>query len=396
MPHIACIAAILLSLWLSGNGRSQAAPNSSVCDGWTLVETALDDRPATRTSSLGNGSIERHQPEPDDAAAPSPRADSEPAALIDRVDAERLMATLAALPPSRAARGGEENERALVETETWLGDQLRTLGYDPTIQPISAPGPAFEGGPERWSNLIVDIPGTAAREADVPAPVLILSAHFDSVQGSPGADDDGTGVAALLEIAQILQDNPQPTTIRLAFFNLEEAGLVGSRSYCSEVLRPLIRGKQEAIVGMVSLEMLGYFTDEPDSQASPLKVLPDGSPAPTVGDFIALVGIAAHQEFSAAFAEAMARGEPEMPVHRADYFPIPIPDILRSDHAPFLLLGVPAVMLTDTANFRNPHYHRASDSIATIDRERFTLVVRGVLAATIELAGGMAEDETGH
>lgn len=338
-------------------------------------------------------------------APASPRPDEPAVAILDRLDTARLMSTLESLPPSRSPRGGEENQRALVETEAWLLAQLEALGYQPEVIPIDGPGPSYPGAPANWHNIVVEIPGTgvhpglpeATRSGEDPAKgavepdpppteVLIISAHFDCVQGSPGADDDGTGVAALLEIARLLQGNPQSRTIRLVFFNLEETGLVGSRSYCAATLRPRLDAGTEAIVGMVSLEMLGYFTDEPDSQGSPLRVLPDGTAPPTVGDFIALVGIAAHQQFSAAFSDAMARGAPDLPIHRADYFPIPVPDILRSDHAPFLLLGVPAVMLTDTANFRNPNYHRASDSIATIDRDRFSLVVRGVLAATIELA----------
>lgn len=332
--------------------------------------------------------------------------------LLDQVDPDRLLAILTDLPPSRSPRGGEENQRALVRTEEWLVTQLRSIGLEPEVLAIDGPGPEYEGAPEAWHNIVVDIPGITPPSAtrpdvdalDGPGPtdggptattnplatrVLILSAHFDCVQGSPGADDDGSGVAALLEIARILHDaratHPLDHTVRLCFFNLEETGLLGSRDYCADILRPRLSTDAEDIIGMVSLEMLGYFTDAPNSQGSPIRILPDGTPAPTVGDFIALVGIASHQEFSGAFADAMTAGEPDMPVHRADYFPIPIPDILRSDHAPFLLLGVPAVMLTDTANFRNPNYHRASDSIATIDFPRFTKVVRAVLAATLEL-----------
>lgn len=312
------------------------------------------------------------------------RADDVP--LLDRISAERLMDTLTVLPPSRSPRGGEDNQRALVETESWLLDHLRDLGFEPEVLPISTDGPRFEGAPDAWTNIVIDIPGTAEPAPGGPRPILILSAHYDCVQGSPGADDDGTGVAAILEIARLVKDNPQPATIRLLLFNLEETGLVGSRDYCANILKPRLDAGQERLIGMVSLEMLGYFTDEPNSQGSPLRTLPDGSPAPTVGDFIAIVGIAAHQEFSGALAEAMAEASPDLKVHRADSFPIPIPDLLRSDHAPFLVLNVPAVMLTDTANFRNPNYHRASDSIATIDPERFTLVVRGVLGAALALA----------
>lgn len=334
-------------------------------------------------------------------AAADGRAD-ERAALLDRIDRDRLMELLTDLPPSRSPRGGEENQRRLVETEAWLIELLRGMGYEPEVMPIeSAQGPTYVGAPRNWNNLIVEIPASVPRPLPLPEPhtdpdpgasaapaeVLILSAHIDSVPGSPGVDDDGTGVAALLEIARLLRGVPLERTVRLIFFNLEETGLGGSRAYCARVLRDRLDSGAEVVVGMVSLEMLGYFSDEPGSQASPVRVMPDGSPAPTVGDFISIVGLAQHREFSGPWAESMRRAAPEMPVLRADAFPIAIPDLMRSDHAQFLALGVPAVMLTDTANFRNPHYHRASDSIATIDLHRFALVVRGVLGATLDFAG---------
>lgn len=315
-------------------------------------------------------------------AQPQP---ADPADLVSQVSTDRLMQTLTEIPPSRSPRGGEDNQRALVATETYLLDHLKALGFEPEALPLST-GPTYPDAPEHWTNIAIEIPGTAELQPDQPTEVLVLSAHYDSVQGSPGADDDGTGVAAILEIARILKDHPQPRTIRLLLFNLEETGLVGSRHYCATILRDRIDSNQEHILGMVSLEMLGYFTDEPNSQGSPLRTLPDGTPAPTVGDFIAVVGMNTHQHFSGAFAEAMSRSEPDLSVRRADYFPIPIPDILRSDHAPFLALNVPAFMLTDTANFRNPNYHRPSDSIATIDQERFTMVVKAVLGAAIQIA----------
>lgn len=343
------------------------------------------------------------------------------------------MASLGELPTKRAGLGDEEERAGLAATEKLIIARLRDLKLEPTIQevrwawpvrgrdtrddddPDMAASPANEQRRAVSNNIIVELPGTQR-----PREVLILSAHFDAVPNCPGADDDGTGTAALLEIARaftIERDagNHPLRTIRLCFFTLEELGTVGSREYVrsiravkaideSETPRRDDIEHQEAasgngassagetgqdsrdrIIGMVSLEMLGYFSDEPDSQKSPIPrmKLPDGTEfvPPTVGDSIALVGIAKHQSFSRRFAREMLSAAPGLKVTTVDFAPIPIPDLLRSDHRPFIMAGLPGTMLTDTANFRNPHYHKPTDTIETIDPVRFTLVVKGVAGA---------------
>jgi len=318
----------------------------------------------------------------------------------ERVESERLLATIRELPAKRAAMGDEAHRAGLVETEELLLRRLKELGYTPWVQEFKWAVPARNFGgepgappiePHPWRNIFVDLPGT-----DLAGEVLLISAHFDAVPGSPGADDDGTGTAAILELARVLKDQPTRRTIRLALFNLEECGLIGSTRYVMSLNRddapnapggPVeVAKKKESIIGMVSLEMLGYFTDAPGSQRSPIKKIEGVFDPPTVGDGIAIVGVAKHRDFSGRFADEMVKACPTLKVVRADFLPAPVPDMMRSDHRPFVLAGIAGVMLTDTADFRNPNYHKATDTVETLDPVRFTLVVKAVAAAVTAIA----------
>jgi len=349
------------------------------------------------------------------AVAAEPAAGASPAAQVSEA---RLMDTLRSLPTKRAPLGDDAHRAGLKETEQLLVRELRAMGYAPTLQPFKwsvpggvkpAEGKEITAADITYNNIIVDIPGT-----EFPNEVLIISGHFDAVVNSPGADDDGTGTAAVIELARVFKDVKPRRTLRLALFNLEEQGLVGSRAYVVEwVKRNKAAGGEEGdpdgtapkpadpptvpsvpsapltprekIIGMVSLEMLGYFSDAPNSQKSPIKKIEGVFEAPTVGDTIVLVGIATHQKFSKKLAAAMQAAAPDLKITALDFMPIPIPDMMRSDHQPFIIAGQPAVMLTDTANFRNPNYHKPTDTIETIDAKRFTLVVKAVAGAAWEL-----------
>lgn len=346
--------------------------------------------------------------QPPAAPAPAPPAAplAKPASPQSAVSQDRLMSTLGAIPPKRAALGDKEHRDGLVKTEQWIQDQLKEAGLTAESQEFSWTTPMLEmairsdtgdapkpqdtdkPGPQRlWRNYFVDLPGT-----QLPKEVLILSCHYDAMPNCPGADDNGTGVAAAIELARTLKDFKTKRTIRLAFFTLEEVGLVGSMHYVG-ARRELWKSanskvdpdKQETIIGMVSMEMLGFYTDKPDSQKSPIPKMGDFTP-PTVGDFIAMAGISKNRSFSQRLTAEMKAAEPELKLFTLDFLPIAPPDLLRSDHAPFLAAGVPAVILSDTANFRNPNYHRATDTTATIDALRFARTVRGLAGAAYMLA----------
>ncbi|MGH7132201.1 MAG: M28 family metallopeptidase, partial [Phycisphaerales bacterium] len=171
-------------------------------------------------------------------------------------------------------------------------------------------------------------------------------------------------------------------------FNLEENGLIGSRQYV-QTMRPKWREQGIKIVGMLSLEMLGYYDTKLGSQTNPFKGVPGLPQGELAGDFIALTTTASHAPFCTALAEAMTAAEPKVKILKVDMFPIAPPDLLRSDHAPFMAAGVPAIMVTDTANFRNPNYHKPTDTLETLNPEYFTRTVRALAGAIDALAGPM-------
>jgi Zn-dependent M28 family amino/carboxypeptidase len=240
-----------------------------------------------------------------------------------------------------------------------------------------------------WHNIVVDLKGT-----ERPREVLIIGAHFDAVPGSPGADDNGSGTAALLEVARVLKGVPLKRSVRLVFFNLEEIGLRGSAEHVRARLPRMTHAAspsaadtdKELILGMVSLEMLGFFCDAPNCQKSPFPAIPGVFEPPTVGDSIILATTSRVQPFSRRLDEAMRAASPTLKTFRVDFSPVAPPDLMRSDHGPFLVAGFPALMMTDTANFRNPHYHQPSDTPETLDAARFTAVVRGLVGAIVAIA----------
>lgn len=319
--------------------------------------------------------------------APGPPKAVAPLAT-DGITHERLTDLIRSLPVKRAGAGDDEHQEGLLEAQRLLFERVRALGFEPRLHPVRW---SRRSDPVRrdWANIVFEIPGTShARE------VLIVGAHFDAVPFSPGADDNASGVAGLLEIARVLRDRPLRRTVRFILFNLEEVtgvfGLVGSRQEAAR-LKPVIDAGQERVVGMISLEMLGYYCDEPGSQRNPFRGMP-GLPDRDVGDFLALAGSSRHRALIRALDQAMRRAEPDLLTLVIDAFPnaqVPIvpPDLLRSDHAPFIELGIPAVMVTDTANFRNPHYHRPTDTVDTLDPVRFPRAVRALAAAVEALAG---------
>ena len=312
------------------------------------------------------------------AAQPPVTEAPAPETLVER---DRLMATLAELPTKRAAWGDQAHRAGLRDTEKHLAERLRAMGYDVALDPIDfIGGGGRREGEEPWNNLVVEIKGRT-----LPSEVLIFAAHFDAMPNCPGAEDNGSGVAALLEMARLLKDRPMHRTVRLIFFNLEENGLVGSRAYVERMLDKWNSG-DERVLGMVSLDMIGYYTDEPDTQKSPIPPRGNFKP-PTVGNFLGLGGILQHRWWSTALLRAMHEAEPKLPTYALDFLPIAPPDLLRSDHAPFLAAGQPAVILSTTAEMRYAHYHKPTDTIDKIEPARYTLAVRALVGAAWRLAG---------
>jgi aminopeptidase YwaD len=193
---------------------------------------------------------------------------------------------------------------------------------------------------------------------------FVLAAHYDTKPGTPGADDNASAVAALLEIARCLADHTFHTPIIFTAFTLEEYGFIGSRRFIENAVT-----RNEIFSGMISLEMLGYKNSAPQSQTYPPYV--DTEKYPDSGDFIAVVGNEPSAQLTQSLAEGMKQHVPSLKV---ETLVVPgtgenFSEVRLSDHAPFWDAGIPAVMVTDTAFFRNPHYHQPSDTLETLDME---------------------------
>ncbi len=226
---------------------------------------------------------------------------------------------------------------------------------------------------ERFVNLV-------ARPATVPThPRFIIGAHLDTVPGTPGADDNASGLAAMLEASRVLAQHPVPLAVEFVAFNLEELGMVGSQHYAAA-----LRRARTPIAGMLSLEMVG-FTEAQGLQRYPWFLR---GRHPSHGTYLGLAANRRSQRLLDAVIGAMRTVE-GLPVE-ATVLPgngWMFPEARLSDHSPFWDQGYPALLLTDTAFFRNPHYHQASDTLATLDLGFLEHVTQGVVAAVEALAG---------
>lgn len=219
---------------------------------------------------------------------------------------------------------------------------------------------------QQHTNWILNLPGQSPHR-----PPVLVGAHYDSVPGSPGADDNATGIAVLLELACAFAEQPGKSPLRLVAFDLEELGFVGSRHYARD-----LHQQSEDLKLMLSLEMLGYCCHQPHSQRYPpgLEHI-----YPNQGNYIAQIGpwqsIPTMVQLWRGFRAAGLRSQ-WLPIVNQGKM---VPDTRRSDHVPFWDLGYPAILVTDTADLRNPHYHRSTDTLATLDMEFLTQVCQGLI-----------------
>lgn len=230
-------------------------------------------------------------------------------------------------------------------------------------------------------NLIVE-----RRGAKRPDEIVILGAHYDTVPTTPGADDNASAVAVLLEVAAMTRGVAADRTIRFIAFANEEPPYFNIGEMGSQHHARVCRKRGDKITGMLCLEMVGYFDDQPGSQTYPPQVSRFAAWAlPDRGNFLGMVS----NMRSISLLRAAKRGfvaSSDLPIIA---LPLPeiIHDIRRSDHGPFWDEGFPALMMTDTSNFRNPHYHRATDTPDTLDYTRMAGVASGVVGAVLEVAG---------
>ncbi len=239
----------------------------------------------------------------------------------------------------------------------------------------------YEVGSYSTHNLVTSIPGD--KRADE---IIVLGAHYDSVRESPGADDNASAVAVLIEVARLLKKHQPTRTIRFVAFTCEEApyfnlGQMGSQHHARQS-----RQRGDNIIGMLCLEMMGYYRDEPGSQT-----LPPGIPKwaswafPSTADFLAAIGNPMSWKLCWQFRRGFKQAS-RFPLFSV-CLPEKIQEIRRSDNSSFWDCGYPALMLTDTSFLRSPHYHQPSDTPDTLNYARMSHVTIGVAQAVRRLAG---------
>jgi Zn-dependent M28 family amino/carboxypeptidase len=247
----------------------------------------------------------------------------------------------------------------LQQAEDYVFNAFQEMGYAPRRQTF-----IYQG--QEVSNVI------AGDQA--PGGYYILGAHFDTVAGTPGADDNASGVAVLLEVARLAQNKKSWTFIG---FTTEEPPAFFTPYMGSRVYAKRARKNREKILGMFCLEMVGYYRQEPNSQELPFPLQFMGYP--TTGNFIGLVSDRRSKPLLERLDRAIKQGcnlpTVTLAVPLGGYL---LPDVRLSDHANFWDEGYPAIMLTDTAYMRNPHYHGPGDVMENLDLEAMTELTLGL------------------
>lgn len=269
---------------------------------------------------------------------------------------------------------GERNVRhpqALRRAADYIRAVWERQGY--TVAPHE-----YEFDGEVWANLEVTQTG-----ADLAAEIVLVGAHYDSVLGSPGANDNGTGVAALLELTRCLAQHRPRRTLRFVAFVNEEPPLFWTRAMGSHVYARAARKRGDDIRAMLSLETIGYYSDAPGSQRYPpfLKWF-----YPERGNFIAFL---ANPRSRALLKRAVAafRAATDFPAEHLTASAL-VPGVGWSDQLSFWQAGYPALMVTDTALYRYPYYHTAQDTPDKVDYGALARVTQGLCAVVEALAHG--------
>jgi len=287
------------------------------------------------------------------ALAPLDEATKNVASALDR-DLTHLAVTI-------GERNVDQAPLALGQAADWIEASLAASGYVPQRQ-------TFEIRQVPCSNLEVELVG--ARE---PSAIVLIGAHYDTAYGTPGADDNGSGVVALLALARHYAGMPRAKTLRFVFFVNEEPPFFWGPDMGSVRYARRSRARNEDIRAMFALETLGHFDEAPGSQRYPF---PMSALYPDRGNFVAFVGNTDSRDLVRK-SVATFRGTTGFPSEGAA-LPDKTTGVGWSDHEPFWNQGYPALMVTDTALFRGTHYHTKDDVRAVVDVERLARITVGL------------------
>lgn len=264
-----------------------------------------------------------------------------------------------------------EDPKRLEQAADHIAGRFAAAGYAAARQSFSFRGAVYH-------NIIAELRGSSS-----PGEILVVGAHYDTVRTTPGADDNASGVAGMLALAELLARSRPARTVRFVAFGFEEPPAYRSRHMGSYHYARSLKEQGEDVRGMICLEMIGFFCDDRGSQLYPLPLFKLAFPSR--GNFIALVGNMRSRTFTEGIV-ASFRKATDLPVVRLNA-PAVVLGIDFSDHWSFNKFGIPALMVTDTAFFRNRNYHAPTDLPDTLDYARMAKVVQGLKAAIEEWAG---------
>ncbi|MDH3626455.1 MAG: M20/M25/M40 family metallo-hydrolase [Acidobacteriota bacterium] len=318
----------------------------------TLVAVCL-----LSTACIHRSSVTRHE-------SPAGALSRSQASLRDDL-ARDVDALAAGIGPRHAG----QSIAAVLEAERWIVERLRDAGLEPERDEIDVAGTIV-------ANVVAILPGTTR-----PDEVVLVGAHYDTVIGSPGADDNASGVALLLAMAARLVETPMERTVRIVFFVNEEDPFTGGMQMGSRVHADRSRERGDDIVLMLNVDSVGYYKHDKGSQKYPriLRAL-----FPSRGNFVVFATDKAHRRVLDRVV-ALYQEQCRFPTIGVA---TDSGQINRGDHASFLWRGYPALAISDTSEFRNPNYHRSTDEPATLDLDAMARMGEGFVGTVRALAGG--------
>lgn len=298
-------------------------------------------------------------------------------AAHDAMPPDTRQARLEARVNALAATIGERNTRkpdALRAAETWVTEQFEKTG-------LTVKRETYQADDQTVANLSIDLEGTAEAGR-----WIVVGAHYDTAPGTPGANDNGSGVAALLELANALSRTPLEKSVRFVAFVNEEPPYFQTPLMGSVVNAENAKKRNETIDAMIAIETIGCFSDVEGSQRFPDARL--AARFPKTGNFIGIVSGTESATLAKQVHHVFQRNA-KLPAELA-ILPTNLPGVSWSDHWSFWQSGYRAIMVTDTAPFRYNDYHKPTDTPDKIDFARMSLVVDGLERAIIELATASA------
>ena len=327
-----------------------------------------------------------------------PEVAAQTAAVRAAIDPSRLRRSLETLP---APRTRLLNPEAMADADTLILDAFRSAGWPAELRAFEEPGSDGAGGaPDLAPALRLSGVNVVAIKNGESRDAVVVVAHHDTVPDTGGADDNGSGVVALLELARLLGSLRLRRSVVLAAVDHEELGFWGARRLVREL------SAERGVVGAFVFEMLAYTDSTPGSQKLPKGIgavyrdqLRKVRACDFGGDFTAVIYRQSSRPLATCFADGLnllagpaatilLRAPSDLPVIGpllARTLPF-VRDFARSDHVAFWEAGLPAVQITDTANFRNPHYHRPSDTPETLDYDRLADVIAAAAVAVERVA----------